>query len=686
MNRVWLAVTLVMITTYGYGSDYGTTGLFDIPTARMAADGTLTATAAIQSRTNSYALTYQATPWLETTFRYTGYNEFFFYDRNYEVKFRLWEERVYIPQVAVGIRDAVGTGVESAEYLVASKSFDNFDLTLGVGWGRLAGKGVVSNPLKVISSNFDSRDNDVGKGGEVSYQQWFSGEEIGFFGGLSYQFKSLPVKAMVEYNPDQHTDEVSRGGKSPASPWTAGVAWQVSPGVTLALSRQHSDEWAIGVSAALNTKILPPKRKPEYFKSSLEMRQDEMPAGVYLNKWYDRLLFDMERAGLLLIEAKIDAETEVAYLVIGNQSFSVWVDAIARAIALAELHLPANVRSINLVIEDQGHRVHTLYVPRAARPGVQTVRSSQDRRNLTRQVDLLPSRHLAPPRYETEFVTGKVNFNISVDNRLQLFDPDDPLRYQVYLKLGAELRLPAAWVLYGTYAVDIVNNFDEISRPSDSVLPHVRTDVAEYLSQGKTGLDALYLENRGTWRRGIHYRAFGGVLEEMYSGVGGEVLVQPHGSRLALGVSANWVKKRDFDKSGHLDYQTTTAFVSAYWATPFYNYDVAVHVGRYLAKDVGATLEVRRTFDNGWMVGLWATLTDVPFDDFGEGSFDKGMFFTVPLDGMFGRNTRSAYSTRIRSIQRDGGQRLENFSGNLWFDLRGSRYDALNERRERMTR
>ncbi len=205
MNRVWLAVTLVMITTYGYGSDYGTTGLFDIPTARMAADGTLTATAAIQSRTNSYALTYQATPWLETTFRYTGYNEFFFYDRNYEVKFRLWEERVYIPQVAVGIRDVVGTGVESAEYLVASKSFDNFDLTLGVGWGRLAGKGVVSNPLKVISSNFDSRDNDFGKGGEVSYQQWFSGEEIGFFGGLSYQFKSLPVKAMVEYNPDQYT-------------------------------------------------------------------------------------------------------------------------------------------------------------------------------------------------------------------------------------------------------------------------------------------------------------------------------------------------------------------------------------------------------------------------------------------------------------------------------------------------
>jgi hypothetical protein len=171
MKRVCLAVTLVMISANGYGSNYGTTGLFDIPTARMAADGTFTTTAAISSRTNSYAITYQATPWLEGTFRYTGFNDFFYWDRNYEAKVRLWEERGYLPQVAVGIRDIVGTGIAGTEYLVASKSFDNFDLTLGVGWGRLAGKGVISNPLKVISSNFASREFDFGKGGEVSYQQ-----------------------------------------------------------------------------------------------------------------------------------------------------------------------------------------------------------------------------------------------------------------------------------------------------------------------------------------------------------------------------------------------------------------------------------------------------------------------------------------------------------------------------------
>ena len=129
-----------------------------------------------------------------------------------------------------------------------------------------------------------------------------------------------------------------------------------------------------------------------------------------------------------------------------------------------------------------------------------------------------------------------------------------------------------------------------------------------------------------------------------------------------------------------------TAFASIYWASPFYNFDFAVHAGRYLAKDVGATVEARRTFSNGWMIGLWATITDVPFDDFGEGSFDKGMFFKIPLHTLLNKNVRSSYSTRIRPVQRDGGARLEDFSGNIWWDLRGVRYDALQEDAYRLSR
>ena len=209
-------------------------------------------------------------------------------------------------------------------------------------------------------------------------------------------------------------------------------------------------------------------------------------------------------------------------------------------------------------------------------------------------------------------------------------------------------------------------------------MPKVRSDVVRYLIEGESGLEKLIIEGRDTFGRSLHYRGFAGVLEEMYSGAGGEILYWPAQSRLAFGASIAYAKQRDYDRGlGLLDYDVISGHVSAYWATPFYNYDVAVHAGRYLAKDLGATLEVRRTFRNGWQVGAWATLTDVPFEDFGEGSFDKGFYFQIPLDSVVGGNSRAKLGTRMRPIQRDGGQRLESYSGNIFWNLREARYDAF---------
>lgn len=56
----------------------------------------------------------------------------------------------------------------------------------------------------------------------------------------------------------------------------------------------------------------------------------------------------------------------------------------------------------------------------------------------------------------------------------------------------------------------------------------------------------------------------------MYSGIGGEVLYQPYQSRLAYGLSTNWVCQRNYDKSfEYLNYKISTAFASHYWASPF---------------------------------------------------------------------------------------------------------------------
>jgi len=683
-SRFALAIAPLVISGVASvgASDYGTTGLIDIPTARMQSDATLTVGAAFDGRHQSYMFTYQATPWLEATFRYTGFENFFFWDRNYEVKARLWDERYWRPQVAVGIRDIVGTGVFGSEYVVASKRFGQWDATLGIGWGRLADKSVFDNPLASLAARFENRDLNVqqGGGGELALDAFFAGPKVGLFGGLSYQFEAWPLTAMIEYNPDEYRiNQIEGGAPEPSSAISFGLEWQVAPGVTLGFSQQHGDEWGFSFRSSTDTSAPPPQIAHDAFVSSRDLGADQLPSQIRQSRWYDKLLYDMERSGLFLISAKLHRPSQSAELVIGNKNYAMWADALARATALADLHLPAQVRTIYFVIEEAGHRPVTVQVMRPS------TSFSKDPAYLASRQTVMQGRSQAEPEFQTDFVTKKVNFTLGLANRVQLFDPDDPLRYQIYLDIGAEYAITNYTSLVGHYSLDIENNFDESKRiESDSLIEPVRTNIVKYLIEGATGLDSLYLQTRDSLSPEVHYRLFAGVLEEMYSGIGGEVLYQPYDSRFALGLSLNYVKQRDFDKSfNHLDYSTSTGFLSAYWASPFYNFDFAVHAGRYLAKDVGGTFEVRRTFANGWQLGVWATLTDVSAEQFGEGSFDKGFFFRIPLNGLAGRNTRANYATRVRPIQRDGGQRLENHSGNLWWDLRDARYDVFSGAGER---
>lgn len=684
----------VTVAAPAIASDYGTTGLIDIPTARMSFDGAFTSTIAKDQYTQSYAITYQALPWLEGTFRYTGFNEFFYWDRNYEAKVRLLQESEYLPQVAVGIRDLVGTGLFGGEYLVASKAFGNADVTLGMGWGRFADDSSLTNPLTWLSDTFEARNNDFGVGGTLSSDAFFRGPNIGLFAGVEYQVADFgpwgAISLMAEYQQDQYRFEQARtpslngvpGAEraAPSSPLSFAVEYAIADTLTLALSHQHGDGFGLRIQGVLDTGAAASRYQPPAFVSSLDTPANELPAGIRKNRWYDMLLYDIERANVFLLSAKLYEEQGRAELEIGNDDYPYWPDAVQQAHLFASLHLPESIRQIDYVVNEQGHCLHRVRLPR------ETFLPTMPRITMADNAQFMPGRAIEQPSNRTGFVKDKVFIDLTLANRLMLFDPDNPLGYQIYLKAGTSITLPRDLKLRGAYRFNLMNNFDQLNRVSDSVLPRVRSDALKYLKEGLNGVQELYLEQRGSSERfpRVHYRIFGGILEDMFSGVGGEALYQPYGSRLAYGISAAYAKQRDYDGAfSHLDYEVLTAHASVYWATPFYNYDVAVHAGRYLAKDVGATFEVRRTFDNGWQVGLWATLTDVPFEEFGEGSFDKGMFFRVPLDQLFSGRTKATYKTRIRPIQRDGGARLEGFSGEIWWETRDARYDLMHNSRHR---
>ena len=106
-----------------------------------------------------------------------------------------------------------------------------------------------------------------------------------------------------------------------------------------------------------------------------------------------------------------------------------------------------------------------------------------------------------------------------------------------------------------------------------------------------------------------------------------------------------------------LDYETTVGHLSIYYDAG-HKFNIEINAGRYLAGDWGATTTISRTFGSGWEVGGYATFTDIPFETFGEGSFDKAIYVSIPIDWITSTPTQAQRRLTLRPITRDGGANL----------------------------
>jgi hypothetical protein len=193
----------------------------------------------------------------------------------------------------------------------------------------------------------------------------------------------------------------------------------------------------------------------------------------------------------------------------------------------------------------------------------------------------------------------------------------------------------------------------------------------------------LQITHLGKLTSDHYYSAYGGYLETMFAGVGGEWLYRPWHSPFAVGIYINQVQQRRLEQdfgfdnaSAQTGYRVATGYATAYWDTGWESTHVKLSAGRYLAEDIGTTLNIARTFDNGVAVGIWGTKTNVSSAKFGEGSFDKVIYLNIPFDVM--TTTRSSQSANLvyHPHTRDGGAQL---SRNM------SLYGATNSRSKRQT-
>ncbi|MEL7255056.1 MAG: YjbH domain-containing protein [Pseudomonadota bacterium] len=654
-------------------NSFGTPGgLIDMPTAEMAPDGQLSVNVSHFSGYTRSTATFQLTPWLSGSFRYIGVDNLspafnIYYDRSFDVKLRLIKETDYLPGVAIGLQDFLGTGLLSGEYVVATKQFGNrLRVTGGVGWGRLGSYNSFASAGTRQRFSFANG----GTGGDFQFNDYFSGD-MALFAGFSYDLTDK-ISLSAEYSSDNYDFEQQQGVFKRRTPWNVAATYKANDNLILRVFSQYGSEIGVTANITLNPRhpaveTRGPAPLPVAVRGAAG-RNDLGWASVpqVPDALSGQIKTFVEQEQLTFVGANITGRA--AHVRIENTVFMSEAQALGRTMRIMSRVLPASVEQFSVTVERNGIPIMTTTMARSDLERLEF--ESEDRALAAAQfTDSIRFGNVPEPQAD---LYPQFTWSIGPSLSFSAFDPDNPFRLDLRAKARASLDLGRGWHIDGATSIRVIGNLDSSNRPSNSLLPRVRTTIGDYFRNDGLTLDRLTLAKYARLGPDFYGRATIGYLELQYAGVSAEVLWKPVDSRLALGAEVNYVQLRDSDVDfGFASHRTPSGtiphvngHVSAYYS---FNkgYQANIHAGRYLAGDWGATLEFSRTFNNGWVVGAFATQTDVSATQFGEGSFDKGLFFEIPFGWLLGRETKRTYGTVLRPIQRDGGQRV-NVPGRLY--------------------
>ncbi|MAM74526.1 YjbH domain-containing protein [uncultured Tistrella sp.] len=358
---------------------------------------------------------------------------------------------------------------------------------------------------------------------------------------------------------------------------------------------------------------------------------------------------------------QVELQGDTARIFVGDMPFRNFVTSAGRVARVATQAMPPEVERFAIVLGDDGLAVAELTVLRTHIERLSEDKATPD--EIWHQSRIAQAEPAGEDAILNRSRYPGFDWSIAPRTRQQIGGPDSFLIYQLYMRAQASIRPTPNTEIDGYAGLNIANNYDDLELESDSRLPHVRSDIKDYLKEGETWIGRLQGAYYTNLAPGLYATAYAGLLEEMFGGVGGEVLYKSVGSPWAYGLDVNWVKQRDYDGMfGFRDYSTVTGHLGVYYELPFWNLNGSVRAGRYLAKDWGATFEMSREFDSGIRVGVFATITDVSAEDFGEGSFDKGFFLSIPLDIYSTRPTKTRFGLTYRPVTRDGGAQLNRSS------------------------
>ena len=516
-------------------------------------------------------------------------------DKGFNFKLRLKEEGSW-PAIAIGINDIAGTGLYSSEYIVGSYGINRTDFHFGIGWGTLNGsRNSFKNPLGYLYDGFNNRPTRFeDRGGQFQPGRYFSGKTASPFFGLSYAANKY---LLFKLEHDTTLTPGRPGYELPKEDFSYGIEYTFKNNFTFGFSSERGNYTSLKfiykndpLSEARRfrpKKAYPKEGDNKYTKLIKNLNANSI--GV------DSIIETPEFIGLELTQFT-HPNLDIVEQIIDFSAYDAGIDKEIKK----ELKV-ASLKGVSEIDEESKRNAELIY-----------------KRDTSRRFNTNTNFKIRP------FFAAREGF----------------FKWSLLLENDSEYIIADNFFFTSNLKFSIDDNFDDLTVPPKDTYPaQVRSDVKDYLRNIDEGIivGRAQFDYHLTPKTNHHIMLTAGILEDMFMGYGFEYLYLKEESNYGIGFEVFNVQKRDhMMKFGTLDYKNTVSSINYYYRNiniiPF---DLKISTGEYLAGDKGTTFEMSRKYLNGMEFGVFASFTDVTSEQFGEGTFDKGIFFNIPIYGNF---------------------------------------------------
>ncbi|HEY0900812.1 MAG TPA: YjbH domain-containing protein, partial [Micavibrio sp.] len=548
----------------------------------------------------------------------------------------------------------------ASEYLVASKRHNNWDFNAGLGWGRMGSAQTLGNPFGLLGNHFKKNRPADGQAPNGP-ADWFTGKDMGLFAGVSYDtpwVEGLTLSA--EWGADRYIAERAAFDFNAPAPWALGVHYAPKPWVSFSTALVGGEK----IMASLTLQNALARWPGKLFKKDQQTHEPLHPHRTPVSAPAD-MESAAKRGDINLYNTSTTATR--AQTTLDIPPFYSTPRTVGLALPYISNHAGETV---------EGLEIRPVYM------GLTGPLIRMNRRNVTNAL----GHHNGSPQeiwHSTEFepastpenalLTGNRSYNthhdlrLALDQQLSLSEDDHGVLFRTAALIEQTTSISDGrhGALLGGMGlrINLAHNLDHLDQYRPPAALPIRSNVADFANT-RLGLDRAYFGYTRTIKRDLHMAIAAGYLEEMYAGLGNDILYRPFGSTWAIGAEGWLALKRDPSTSMNMGLngdRVFTGHLKAYYEFPNTSTTLEGRIGRYLNEDIGATIAVNQSFDHGLQLRGHLTATNQQDQDiFGDNSnLYAGLSMTLPLGNVPLLPQNSIMRVQAAPLGRDNGQALD---------------------------